>query len=189
MTFARIVFLTVFFALLAGFGFLHAKPGKDGDEKKVESPPVFKPVEFNNQLTDADDRDPKLNHPSKKYAVGFTKDKTYIIDLVSADFDTYLRLLNSRGKQVAEDDDSGGALNSRIIYSAKETGMHDVVVTTFDGEVGRFSLKVREYTIKGEAKPREVGNAGLVVAGNITMEDHSNIGKLAKRHSIAVKAE
>jgi serine protease Do len=189
MRIAKLLLVAVSFALLAGL--LHAKPDKDGGDKKIEKQaPAFKPVEFNNILTDADGKDPKLDNPSKKYTVKLNKDKTYIIDLASVDkdFDPYLRLLDRNGKELAEDDDGGGDLNSRIIFSAKETSDHDIIVTTFDGQVGKFNLKVREYVLKGEAKPRDVGDNGLSITAKIEQADQSNLGKLAKRYSIAVKA-
>jgi hypothetical protein len=116
-----------------------------------------------------------------------TKDKTYIIDLESEDFDPFLRLLD-RGKQVAEDDDTGGKLNARIVYTAKQTGEHEVVAITLDGQGGRFKLKIREYALKGEKTPREVGAGGLVIDDGINLADQTNFGKLARRYSIAVKA-
>ena len=70
-----------------------------------------------------------------------------------------LRLLDKNGKQLAEDDDGGGDLNARIIHSTdKNRPTMKIVATTFDGQVGKFNLKVREFMLKGEAKPREVGN-------------------------------
>src|SRR5262249_48605911 len=125
-----------------------------------------------------------------KYAVQLTKDRTYIIDLISddKDFDPFLRLLNQNGKELAEDDDSGGDLNARIIFSATRTGAHNIVVTTFDGQVGKFTLKVREYSLKGEPKPRDVGADGLSITATIGQNDQSRIGKLAKCYSINVKA-
>jgi pre-peptidase len=175
--------------LVLGLGIATAKPDKDGKEKPKEQP-AFNPVQINNILSDADGKDPKLQKPAKKYGVHLTKDKTYIIDLVSddKDFDPYLRLLDRNGKELAEDDDSGGDLNSRIIYSPTQTGEHDVVVTTFDGQVGKFSLKVTEYTLKGEAKARNVGDNGLNITDSIAQNNTSRLGKLARVYSINVKA-
>src|SRR5436190_13419664 len=46
---------------------------------------------------------------------------TYTIDLIGHGFDAYLRVADSTGKSLAEDDDSGGSLNSRIIFTAPKT--------------------------------------------------------------------
>ncbi len=175
------------FALILGFA--HAKPDKDKSEPKTDKTPAFKTVEIDNILSEADGKDAKLGNPSKKYPVTLHKDKTYIIELTSPDkdFDPYLRLLNKRGEQLAEDDDGGGDLNARIIFSATETAVHDVIVTAFDEQVGKFSLKVREYVLKGEAKPRDVDGNGVNITARIGENDQSNLGKLAKRYSVALK--
>lgn len=181
--------LSALLVLLLGLSLASAKPDKDGKEKPKEQP-AFKPIQINNILSDADGKDPKHQKPSKKYGVQLTKDKTYVIDLISddKDFDPYLRLLDKNGKELVEDDDGGGDLNSRIIYSATETGEHNIVVTTFDGQVGKFSLKVSEYSLKGEAKARDVGDKGLNITDSIAQNNTSRLGKLARVYSINVKA-
>jgi len=131
---------------------------------------------------------PKLDKPAKRYTVKLQKDKTYIIDLITKDFDAYLRLLNKKGDELAEDDDGGGDLNSRIIHSVTATEDHQIVVTTFDGELGKFKLKVREFVLKGEAKAREIGKDGLKIEANIAQGDVSALGKLGRIYSVQLKA-
>lgn len=48
--------------------------------------------------------------------------KVYTIDMVSKDFDSYLRLFDPKGNQLEEDDDSGGDLNSRIVFNCTQDG-------------------------------------------------------------------
>src|SRR5438552_13607086 len=108
--------------------------------------------------------------------------------MVSTDFDTYLRLLDKKGKQLAEDDDSGGDLNSRIVHSPTESGDHVVVATTFDGEVGKFTLKVRELNIKGEAKVRQLDKGSLEINGEIGQNDATDLDKLSTVHTVQLKA-
>jgi hypothetical protein len=153
--------------------------GKDG---------AFSPVEIEKELTEDDPKDAKLDHPAKEFSVRMQKDKTYVIDLVSGDFDAYLRLLDKGGKQLAEDDDSGGNLNSKIIWSASDGGEHKIVVTSFDGKVGKFSLKVREFQLKGEKKPRPVAKEGLKVTDQIGNQDAIDLGKLGKVFTVELKA-
>jgi hypothetical protein len=180
--------LAVSFALLVAFSALQAKPAKDGkDQPKSDKTPAFKPIDINNELTGTDANDPKLTQPAKKFTIKLHKDKTYIIDLVSKDFDAFLRLLDKNGKEVAEDDDGGGDLNARIIYSPTETADHEIVAATLDGQLGKFNLKVREFQLKGEAKPREVGKDGVSVTNNINQQDASDIGKLGKLFSVTLK--
>jgi len=191
MRFQKLLTLAVSFALLVGAGVLQAKPDKDkGETKKTDKTTAFKPIEINGELTANDGNDPKLEKPAKKYTAKLNKDKTYIIDLVSTDknFDPFLRLLDKKGNELAEDDDGGGDLNSRIIYSPKETGDHEIVAATLDGELGKFSLKVREFALKAEAKPREIGKDGLSITANIANTDVSDLGKLGKLYSVTLKA-
>lgn len=69
--------------------------------------------------------------------------QTYTINLNST-WDNYLRLENAKGIQVAEDDDSGGFPNARIIYRAPEDGWYRIVVTSFaPGASGPYTLSVR----------------------------------------------
>ena len=165
--------------LLVALGVVQAKPAKDKD-KKAESAPAFKPIEINEELKDTDPNDPKLARPSRKYTVRLVKDKTYLFDLQSADFDAYLRLLDKGGKQLAEDDDGGGDLNARIIHSATDNGDHQIVVTTFDGAVGKFKLKVRELLLKGETKARTLDKNGIDFNGDLAQNDKTDVANLSK---------
>jgi tetratricopeptide (TPR) repeat protein len=66
--------------------------------------------------------------------------------MTSDDFDTFLILLNSNGEEVAVNDDYGGTLNSRIIYSFTEAGRYTVVTKSFSGAGGNYDLQIRAAT-------------------------------------------
>ncbi|HEY9888774.1 MAG TPA: tetratricopeptide repeat protein [Candidatus Obscuribacterales bacterium] len=68
------------------------------------------------------------------------------IIMTSEDFDPVLSLLGPDGEEVAANDDFGGTLNSRIVYSATTAGSFTVVTKSFDGEGGDFNLSVRPAT-------------------------------------------
>lgn len=69
----------------------------------------------------------------------------YTIDLMSSSFDTYLILADAQGKVLAEDDDGGEGLNSRIRFTAPASGKYSVIVTTFNkGDMGPFTVSVAE---------------------------------------------
>lgn len=94
-------------------------------------------------------KDDPLDSARKKshcrlYDVKMTKGNTYVIDMISKQFDSYLRLEDSAGKQVAQDDDSGGGNNARIRFKTPSDGVYRVVATSFDTATGLFMLKVRE---------------------------------------------
>jgi predicted Zn finger-like uncharacterized protein len=86
----------------------------------------------------------RLGHPSKTFSVHLTAGKTYQIDLESGDFDAYLILEDDHRFPVAEDDDSGGNLNSRILYLCPRTGDYQIICTSFNERTGSFTLTVRE---------------------------------------------
>jgi hypothetical protein len=68
---------------------------------------------------------------------------TYTIDLQSKDFDAYLYLEDGVGNVLAEDDDSGGNLNARIVFTPTVTGEYLLVATTFNkGATGSYKLIV-----------------------------------------------
>ena len=169
-------------------GAIHAKPAPT--EKKVDAKksPAFKPIEINGDLNANDEKDVKLDGPAKRYTVQLQKDKSYLIDLASSDFDSYLRLLDKTGTELAEDDDGGGDLNSKIIYSPAKTVDHQIVVTTFDGKVGKFNLRVRELALLGEAKPCAVDKDGLTLNDQIQAGSATALGKLGKTYSVELKA-
>jgi hypothetical protein len=85
---------------------------------------------------------------NRVYQVKLVEGKTYVIDMTSPDtkaLDPFLRLQDATGKQLAQDDDSGGGLNARIIFRAPATGTYRIVATSFlDAGRGEFNLTVRE---------------------------------------------
>ncbi|MCS7047029.1 MAG: redoxin domain-containing protein [Gemmataceae bacterium] len=115
------------------------------DDKKGE-------LKIAGTLSPDDPRDRKLPHPCKKYPFEMTAGTIYVIDMQSKQFDTYLRLEDPTGKEVAFDDDGGGGLNSRIVYKAAKGGPYTIIATTFNGKVGDFQLTVRKGTSEDLAK-------------------------------------
>jgi len=66
------------------------------------------------------------------------------IIVTSEDFDTMLSLIGPNGEEVAFNDDYGGTLNSRIVYSAATSGDYIIRTMTYDGQQGGdFALEVR----------------------------------------------
>jgi serine protease Do len=78
---------------------------------------------------------------SFKVAAGMS----YTIDLESTDFDAYLRIEDSAGKQLAEDDDSAGEFNSRVALRPAKDDTVRIIVTTCDpGQLGDYRLIIRQ---------------------------------------------
>jgi len=82
----------------------------------------------------------------KVFTLNMTAGKTYQIDMIKNDFalDPFLRLEDPAGNHLAQDDDSGGNLNARLIFPCTQNGEYRIVATTFVGGVGNFTLTVAE---------------------------------------------
>ena len=115
-----------------------AQAGKDKKEKKVL-------LKVEGKLTNDDPKDRKRNAASKVYTVKFKKGVAYQIDLMSRQFDAYLRLEDKNGNELAEDDDGGGMLNSRIIFNCQRDDDYKVYATALNpGGIGMYTLIVKE---------------------------------------------
>lgn len=71
--------------------------------------------------------------------------QTVTIELRSEEFDTYLQLLDAEGNRIAEDDDSLGDLDSRIVVRLPSSGSFSIVVNNFsdDRRSGVYILSLR----------------------------------------------
>jgi hypothetical protein len=84
----------------------------------------------------------------KTFDIELTAGKTYVIEMkqpANSKLDPYVRLEDKAGKVLAEDDDSGGKLDARIVYTATTSGTYRIVATSFaPNETGPFNLVVTE---------------------------------------------
>jgi hypothetical protein len=117
------------------------------DVGKLPPPPAGKVVLLSEgKLTTSDAMD-KVRTECRHKVIPF-KAKAgmrYAFDLESMDFDSYLRVENSAGKQLAEDDDSAGDFNARLFLRTEKDDTLRIVVTTCDpGQSGAYRLTVRE---------------------------------------------
>jgi tetratricopeptide (TPR) repeat protein len=73
--------------------------------------------------------------------------RTYVIDLESAAFDAFLRLEDSAGKLLGQNDDiSPTNRNSRLVFTPKVDGSYRIVATSFQqAGTGPYTLRVREF--------------------------------------------
>jgi hypothetical protein len=103
--------------------------------------------------TDPFDRVRKQHH-AKVYPTELKQGQVYIIDLESYDgnrdknrpdfFDTYLRIEDAGGKEVASDDDGGEGLNARILFTPQASGTYRIIATSFSGgATGPYVLRIR----------------------------------------------
>ncbi len=105
---------------------------------------VGKEIRYAGKLTADDPRDRRRNAASKVYTVKLKAGKVYQIDMMSRAFDSYLFLEDPKGRQLAEDDDSGGMLNAQIIFNCQRDGDYKIVCTAFNEQgVGDYTLTVK----------------------------------------------
>src|ERR1700677_4846728 len=100
-------------------------------EKAKDKKQKEKDFEFSGKFTDNDPKDAQRMGPAQTHLIKMKAGNTYTIDMVSTELDSYLRLLDMKGMQLDEDDDSGGNLNSRIIFNCSKDGEYKIVCTTF----------------------------------------------------------
>jgi hypothetical protein len=79
------------------------------------------------------------------YQINLASDTQIALALNSNDFDAYLYLLDAKGNVVAQDDDSGGNLNSLIVDSLS-AGTYYVVATAFGDYTagGNYTLSLAQ---------------------------------------------
>ena len=94
-----------------------------------------------------DGRDPiRRQNFAKYYAVKLEGGKQYQIDMTSKEIDSFLRLEDAKHKQLAQDDDSGGNQDARIVFNCPANGTYVIVASTFTAGTGNFALKVTEVS-------------------------------------------
>jgi S1-C subfamily serine protease/HEAT repeat protein len=91
------------------------------------------------------------------YSFFMIKGEKFTIDMISRDFDAFLRLENSLGRQLADDNDSGGKKNARIVFTVPANDNYRVIATSFDNKMGEYQLKITPVESKKLAK----GEAGI----------------------------
>jgi hypothetical protein len=121
-----------------------------GDKK--ETP---KEISVDGELINADLKDKvRTQMYCKTYTFKMIEGRNYQLDMRSNVFDSYLRLENPDGVQVAFDDDSGGFPHARIVYRVPKTGDYTIICTTFSaGATGKYNLIVKDLT--GGPAPKE----------------------------------
>jgi thiol-disulfide isomerase/thioredoxin len=130
-------FFALALAALLPLPLVLARTGGTGDDEK--------PLKVEGKLSEDDPKDDVLKRsPHKVHPYKMKAGQVYVIDLVSSDFDSFLRLVNPAGKQVAQDDDGGGFPNARIVHKAATAGEYKIIATSFDGKAGAYTLTVRK---------------------------------------------
>ena len=101
----------------------------------------------------ANDSPKVMGKPAQIHQVKMSPGKTYVIDLESSDFDAYLRILDSAGKQLASDYDSGCNHTALIRFTPPKEGNYQVVATRFGFGQGSYLLKIGVLRVGEEKQP------------------------------------
>jgi len=116
---------------------------------------------FKGQLTAKDNFDKvRQQMYCKTYPIKLMAGNSYQIDMKSTDFDSYLRLEDPDGNQIAEDDDGGGFPNARIKQEINKTGVYKIIATTFGANSTNFVVEVRGKGVGGDGAAAESGGGG-----------------------------
>ncbi len=192
-TFGTVAVLMVTVSLAVG---QNTVPRED-PVKKTEIPKEsarIKPgsmVEVMGTLEATDPADPKSNEPHKLHKVKLAGGKTYVVQMTSGMFDTFLRLESANGKELAEDDDGAGDTDSQIVYHATRDEEVRIIATRFeDGGVGNYRLTVRELAYQAK-KILDVPEDGLKISDKLAATDPADVampGKHFKRYTVKLKA-
>jgi hypothetical protein len=127
-----------------------------------------KPIIVDSQLNGNDAKDRKLKaSPAKVHKMSLTKGTVYVIDLVSKDFDAFLRLEDSEGNPLAEDDDGGGGFNARLFFIPPATAEYALIATSHNAKSGKYRLTVQESGL--QATPLKLERGAATVQDKLTV--------------------
>lgn len=111
------------------------------------------------------------------YRMDLRAGERVVVNMESDDFDTYLRLGQTRDgvfTQLADNDDARDSLNSRILFSAPTAGQYLVRATAFDSDAaGRYTITVEEAPALPAMAVLGVGDtiSGELTAANTDLRD------------------
>ncbi len=171
------------------------EPGKGADGIKLETPTDKKSVDIQAKLEDGDPIDPVQNFTAKNYLIELLEGNAYTIEMNSTDFDAFLRVVDAKGKELAQDDDSGGNLNSKIVFVPPAKGKYTIVATSFGGGLGNYQLVVKPAgdfgkAVKYDAEKVQDGTKAFYVAGKLAATDAKDAVQQNSPHQVTqVKLE
>jgi len=103
------------------------------------------------------------------YTFTASRGDSAVIDLRSGEFDTYLRVRAPSGEEFVNDDYESSFDRSLLSLSLSETGVYDVLVSSFDsGETGGYTVAI-ETDNSTESINQQIN--GTLAAGDNTYDD------------------
>ncbi|NES18619.1 MAG: serine protease, partial [Symploca sp. SIO3E6] len=112
------------------------------------------------------------------------------IEMISEQINPYLILLNSQGQEIAQDNDSGGAANSRIVVTLPVDGVYLLMANAYEaGQAGSYRLRA-EVTAASVGNSSNGNNFILQQVGILSSRDAAlpTDGSLFKAYSFEGRA-
>lgn len=79
------------------------------------------------------------------YSFEGSKGQQVVVEMNSANLDAYLILLSPQGRDLAQDDDGGGATNARLVFTLPEDGTYTVLANSYASrQTGSYDLRLAE---------------------------------------------
>lgn len=103
------------------------------------------------QLTQLDPFNGRANR-HKLYSIRMEANRTYHIDMMSDQIDSYLILVDDTKAEIREDDDSGGGLNAHLVFTAPRAGVYQIQATHCPGPNNGIAT-TGNYTLLVERLP------------------------------------
>ncbi len=129
------------YCAVAALAFLMAAGFTQGGGKEKEKDAD---LQFKGKLTKDDPTDPQRDGPFQVHPVRMKAGKAYSVNMVGMQFVPIVRVQDSKGKVLAEDDGSND-LNARILFNCMADGEYKIVCTSFNANFngGAYSLSVK----------------------------------------------
>jgi thiol-disulfide isomerase/thioredoxin len=139
-----------------------------GDDPKPKKQPGLK---IEGKLSDDDPKDKFLKKsPHKVHEFKMKAKSVYVIDLSSKDFDSVLRIEDSKQKHLAANDDfKPPNLDSRLIFKAKQDDTYRIIATNLDGKEGSYVLTVRPATPEDDPFHAMIGKPAPEIVGEFSI--------------------
>lgn len=150
----------------------------NADGETIYTAALVHAVDFNEKtitgtITDADPRDPLDKKPYHVHRITMKAGQRFTIEMRAdpKELDPFLKIKDADGKVLAQDDDSGGGLNARIVFTAPRDGEYQIIATIFRGK-GPYVLAIREDLGPAANQPvHEIGKDGLSIDAQLTRDD------------------
>ncbi len=118
------------------------------------------------------------------YSFEGRKGQQVVVEMNSANLDAYLILLSPQGRDLAQDDDGGGATNARLVFTLPEDGTYTVLANSYASrQTGSYDLRVAEDrgSHYSASRPTAAPVSRQSTAGQLAAEQSAPVSSLPIR--------